>query len=307
MYTNKNNKIRVLVTGASGFLGKNLALYLSKEIFTFIPVSYREDFNISLFHNTDVIIHLGGKAHDVINAAKDEEYVKANYLLTQKLFDQFVNSDVKTFIFLSSVKAVTDRADEPLTEEAIANPTSIYGRSKNLAEEYILKQTLANSKRFFVLRPCMIHGAGNKGNLNLLYNFVSKGLPWPLGAFENERTLCSIDNICFVIKELIENETILSGIYNIADDDPISTNQLIQLISESQGKKTFIFKIPKPLIKFLAKSGDLFGLPLNSERLNKLTENFIVSNKKIKLALNKQLPVTTKDGLTKTFNSFKNA
>ena len=307
MYTNKNNKIRVLVTGASGFLGKNLALYLSKEIFTFIPVSYREDFNISLFHNTDVIIHLGGKAHDVINAAKDEEYVKANYLLTQKLFDQFVNSDVKTFIFLSSVKAVTDRADEPLTEEAIANPTSIYGRSKNLAEEYILKQTLANSKRFFVLRPCMIHGAGNKGNLNLLYNFVSKGLPWPLGAFENERTLCSIDNICFVIKELIENETILSGIYNIADDDPISTNQLIQLISESQGKKTFIFKIPKPLIKFLAKSGDLFGLPLNSERLNKLTENFMVSNKKIKLALNKQLPVTTKDGLTKTFNSFKNA
>ncbi len=307
MYTNKNNKIRVLVTGASGFLGKNLASYLPKEIFTFIPVSYRENSNISLFHDSDVIIHLGGKAHDVINAAKDEEYVKANYILTQKLFDQFVNSDVKTFIFLSSVKAVTDRSDEPLTEEAIANPASIYGRSKYLAEEYILKQTLANSQRFFILRPCMIHGAGNKGNLNLLYNFVSIGLPWPLGAFENKRTLCSIDNICFVIKELIENETIQSGIYNIADDDPISSNQLIQLISESQGKKTFIFKIPKFLIKFLAKLGDLFGLPLNSERLNKLTENFIVSNKKIKFALNKKLPVTAKDGLNKTFNSFKNA
>ena len=150
----------------------------------------------------------------------------------------------------------------------------------------------------------MIHGPGNKGNLNLLYKIVSKGLPWPLGSFENKRSFCSVDNLCFVIKELIENDHIPSGIYNLADDYPISTNELIKLISENQFKKTLIWNTPKFLIITLSKLGDLLKLPLNSERLKKLTETYIVSNKKIKEAIKKDLPVTARDGLMKTLNSF---
>jgi nucleoside-diphosphate-sugar epimerase len=153
----------------------------------------------------------------------------------------------------------------------------------------------------------MIHGPGNKGNLNLLFKIVNKALPWPLGAFENKRSFCSIDNLCFVINELINNEQICSGLYNIADDEALSTNELIRLIAESQGKKLLIFNTPKFLVKTVAKLGDLFGLPLNNERLSKLTESYIVSNQKIKNVLNKSLPVTTKEGLLRTFNSFNNA
>jgi nucleoside-diphosphate-sugar epimerase len=94
----------------------------------------------------------------------------------------------------------------------------------------------------------MIHGPGNKGNLNLLYKIVFKGLPWPLGAFENKRSFCSIDNLCFIINELIDNNKIPSGIYNVADDEAISTNELISLIAERQGKKSYILKIPKFII-----------------------------------------------------------
>ena len=150
----------------------------------------------------------------------------------------------------------------------------------------------------------MIHGPGNKGNLNLLFKIVKKGFPWPLGSFKNERSFCSIGNLCFVINELIENDQIISGIYNIADDEPLSTNDLIQLISKSLGKDTFIWNMPKPIIIGLAKIGNVFKLPLNTERLDKLTETYLVSNQKIKMAINKPLPNSSIDGLFKTLNSF---
>jgi nucleoside-diphosphate-sugar epimerase len=150
----------------------------------------------------------------------------------------------------------------------------------------------------------MIHGPGNKGNLNLLYKIVSKRLPWPLGAFENKRSFCSIDNLCFCINELIINDTIPSGIYNIADDEPIATKDLIKLMAKSQDKKYRIWNIPQLIIKLISRLGDYFNLPLNSERLNKLTENFIVSNNKIKTAIKKPLPFSAHEGLIKTFHSF---
>jgi nucleoside-diphosphate-sugar epimerase len=151
----------------------------------------------------------------------------------------------------------------------------------------------------------MIHGPGNKGNLNLLYKLVIKGLPWPLGTFENKRSFCAIDNLCFIINELIENTEIQSGIYNIADDDTISTNELIKLISYSQLKPPKIWNIPKYFINIVARVGDFLHLPLNSERLKKLTETYIVSNSKIKIAINKSLPISAKVGFIKTFESFK--
>jgi len=160
-------------------------------------------------------------------------------------------------------------------------------------------------KKVYILRPCMIHGPGNKGNLNLLYNVVKKGIPWPLGAFENRRSFTSVGNLCFVIAQLAEKE-IPSGIYNMADDDSLSTNELIRLIAISQNRTANIWNIPRKLITLLAGIGQTFHLPLNSERLRKLTESYVVSNSKIKLALNiKNMPFTSAAGFRKTFESFK--
>jgi nucleoside-diphosphate-sugar epimerase len=133
------------------------------------------------------------------------------------------------------------------------------------------------------------------------------GLPWPLGAFENKRSFCSIDNLMFIIKELIERENIPSGVYHVADDEALSTNDVISLLAESQNRKAIIWKISKGLIQSLAKLGDVFRLPLTTERLKKLTESYVVSNQKIKTAIGKPLPVSTKNGLLKTFNSFHNS
>ena len=162
----------------------------------------------------------------------------------------------------------------------------------------------SGSKRVFILRPCMIHGPGNKGNLNLLYGVVSKGIPWPLGAFENKRTFTSIDNLCYVVEGLLTKD-VPSGIYHMADDEALSTNELIEVMCEAMGKKARIWRINRNLMEAVASIGTTLHLPLNEERLGKLTENYVVSNAKIKKALGiERMPVRAKDGLKKTILSF---
>jgi nucleoside-diphosphate-sugar epimerase len=293
----------IFVTGSTGFIGLFLKKYFNnKYVFT----EYKRGGKFILIPNTEIVIHLAGKAHDLKKLSNSNEYYEVNTELTQNVFDAFLNSNAKVFITLSSVKAVADEVIGDLTEEDVANPVTHYGKSKLLAEQYILSKVVTVGKRVYILRPCMIHGPGNKGNLNLLYDLVSKGFPWPLGDFENKRSFCSIENLCFIIKELIEREDIPSGVYNIADDIPLSTNEVIQLIAESKGKVARILSLNKSFIFTLARLGDLLRLPLNSERLQKLTESYMVSNIKIRKALGKPLPVSSREGLVRTFESFSN-
>jgi nucleoside-diphosphate-sugar epimerase len=295
----------ITITGITGFVGSNLFEYLLANGWEPKPLKLRNsNWRSEIDANATALIHLAGKAHDLKNSSNPDEYFDVNTKLTQELFDFFLASNYRDFIFFSSVKAVTDKAMSIVTEETITQPKSVYGRSKLQAEQYILSKTLPQGKRIFIIRPTMIHGPGNKGNLNLLFKIVSKGLPWPLGSFENQRSFCSIENVCFVIKQILESEEITSGIYNLTDNQAISTNRLIELIAISQNKKAKIYTIPQIIINTLANLGDIFRLPLNSQRLEKLTENFVVSNEKIVKAIGKSLPVSTEDGLMKTFKSF---
>jgi nucleoside-diphosphate-sugar epimerase len=294
----------ILITGISGFVGSNVKHYLSSNSGFFITAFNRNNPILDLTQN-DIVVHLAGKAHDLKNTSNPEEYYKVNTELTIKVFDSFLVSDANVFITLSSVKAVADEVLGELTEEHLPYPITHYGKSKLLAEEYILSKEIPEGKRVYILRPCMIHGPGNKGNLNLLYKFVSKGIPWPLGVFENQRSFCSIDNLMFIFKELIEREDIPSGVYNVADDVPLSTNEVISILAESQSKLPRIWNFSKSLIEHAAKIGNILKLPLNQERLQKLTHSYVVSNKKLMSAIGKPLPVSSREGLLKTFQSFQ--
>ena len=305
---------KILVTGSSGFIGVNLINYLNDFFYSLLLFSREAGFSYNTIDSNylnkegiTTIIHLAGKAHDLKNVTNEQEYFKVNTELTINLYNDFLKSNSKIFIYFSSVKAVKDHFDNILTEDVKPDPTTAYGKSKLAAENYIMSNLATTSKRVYILRPCLIHGPENKGNLNLLYKTVCKGFPWPLGEFKNKRSFCSIDNLCFIINELINNDQIPSGIYNIADDEPLSTIEIIKLISEKLRKKPLILNIPKLIINTFFKCGDFLRLPLNTDRLNKLTETYIVSNQKIRQAIDKPLPVTSKDGLIKTFNSFNNA
>lgn len=305
------NNPQIFITGVTGFVGQNLSNYLEKN-FDIQGISRNKN-NCSLTfdmffrgnHSYGALIHLAGKAHDLKNTSQDKDYYDVNFKLTKRLFDEFLKSEAKQFIYISSVKAAADAVEGILTEEVTPNPVTVYGKSKLMAEEYILAN-LAVDKKVYILRPCMIHGPGNKGNLNLLYQLVAKGLPWPLGAFKNQRSFLSIENLCFVIKELLENSFIPSGVYQVADDKSLSTNELIQLLGNSMGKKSLILRLSQNWISSLARLGDHLHLPLNSERLQKLTENYVVSNEKIVKVIGKELPVSAVEGLMLTFKSFRN-
>ena len=294
--------MKIVITGGTGFVGKNLQDYF-KTSYNVESISVRRLHNQQFQINTDALIHLAGKAHDLKNISNPQEYYEVNTDLTKNIFDLFLDSDAKVFIILSSVKAVADSTDKILSEDFIPNPLTHYGKSKRLAEEYILAN-MPKDKRVYILRPCMVHGEGNKGNLTLLYNFVKKGIPYPLGIYDNKRSFLSVENLCFVIKELIERNDIPSGIYHLADDEPVATKDLIKLISDVTNKKILICKIPKFIINLIAKIGDYLPSPLNTERVMKMTENYVVSNQKIKSALGKNLPVSSDDGLRKTIESF---
>jgi len=289
------------ITGSSGFVGTSVLRSFDLDDFHI----WSRNNNIQL-DGVQYILHLAGKAHDLKNTSSAQEYFVVNTELTKKVYDAFIASEAKVFITLSSVKAVADEVQGELTEEHIANPVTHYGKSKLLAEQFIFSKVIPEGKRVYVLRPCMIHGPGNKGNLNLLYKLVSKKIPWPLGAFENKRSFCSIDNLMFILKELIEREDIPSGVYNVADDEPLSTNELIGLMAQTQNRNPKIWNISKKFIEGFASVGDKLLLPLNTERLQKLTSSYVVSNAKIKAAIGKPLPVSSRDGLIKTFKSFNN-
>jgi nucleoside-diphosphate-sugar epimerase len=290
---------KIFLTGSSGFIGSSFLNHFKEEI---IHVSSRG--KESEIDAEKIVIHLAGKAHDLKKIQNPAEYYHINTNLTKEIYDAFLVSDANVFITLSSVKAIADRVYGELSEEQIANPTTHYGKSKLLAEQYILSKNIPEGKRVYILRPCLIHGPGNKGNLSLLYKWPSRHIPWPLGAFENKRSFSSIDNLLFIIKELMEREDIPSGIYNVADDMPLSTNEVISIISEVQNRKPSIWKISKTIIRSVAKIGSVLNLSFNEELLLKLTDSYIVSNQKIKSAIGKPLPVSSKDGLFKTFKSF---
>jgi nucleoside-diphosphate-sugar epimerase len=299
--------MKIIITGAAGFVGSNLSKYLEDKGNVVGKLSLRNPDWI-LNKNADVIIHLAGKAHDTANTSADDEYFKVNRDLTIQLFEEFLNSEIRDFIYFSSVKATADSIEGILDENHPSDPKTPYGNSKLEAENYLLSKALPSGKRMFIIRPCMIHGPGNKGNLNLLYKVVEKGIPWPLADFDNLRSFLSIDNLNFLIERIVSDKNIRSGIYNFSDDQALSTNDLVKIIANISGKKERLLKIPKHMISMVAKTGDFLKLPLNSERLKKLTENYIVSNQKIKQALHlDSLPVSAENGMKKTIESFNNS
>lgn len=288
--------MKILITGAYGFVGTNLCRYLAERghecLALDIPPARRDDVPYKAFYtwddldkiewpSIDAVVHLAGKAHDLKKVSDPQSYFDINVGLTERIFNA-CNGKVPRFIYFSSSKAAD--VDTP------------YGKSKLAAEQFL-------NGRAIVLRPAMIHGPGNKGNLNLLWGVARRGFPWPLAAFENRRSFTSVGNICAVVEALCERGE--NGTYPIADDEMLSTNRLIELMAEACGRKARLWKLPQGLMRFAAKMGNVLHLPLNTERLGKLTEDSFVDNAALKKLLGwPQMPVRAEDGMRETLKSF---
>ena len=308
----------ILITGAYGFVGINLSNIL-KDNYTLWALDviekplivFSRHFSWKLldtlpWNEIDIIIHLAAKVHDLKKRQDKKIYFEVNTELTKKIFDRYLKSGAKQFFFFSSSKAAANIVEgDFLTEDVSPKPVGPYGESKLAAEEYILSSAAINQRqKFYIFRPCMIHGPGNKGNLKLLYDVISKGIPWPLGAFDNKRSFLSIHNLSYIIEQFI-NQSPESGIYNLADDEPVSTNELIGLIAESGNRKIRMLNLNRSFVSGIAKIGTICNFPFNMDRLQKLTGNFVVSNNKLKQAIGiEKLPFEAKEGLKQTLKTF---
>ncbi len=313
----------ILITGAFGFVGTNLSAYLRARGYDLwaldVPAAadraasssqaYARVFTWEALDALPVagigaVVHLAGKAHDTRHAADPQEYFTINAGLTETLVARLTAEPAARtipFVLFSSVKAVADSVDGVLTEATAPDPRTPYGRSKLEAERIVRAAPLAGT----ILRPCMIHGPGNKGNLNLLYQVARRGLPWPLGAFDNQRSFAAIENVCAVVERVVAGG-VAPGTYQVADDEPLSTNELIGLIAATAGRRARVWRVPPRWVHGVARVGDAFHLPLTSERLRKLTESYVVSNAKLKQALGwERMPVAARDGMRLTLESFR--
>lgn len=311
----------ILVTGFSGFIGVNLIQYLKnidKYHITGVTrnknkydiskykidniITYEELFKSA--ENFDIVIHLAGQVIESgYKNSAEELYNEANFELTKSVFDYFnLSSSGQKFIFLSSIHVLTDMPNQIIDESYTPEPFTYYGKSKFKAERYLFENKL-DERKTYILRPTMIHGPGNKGNLRALYNYINTGFPFFYQTLENKRSFLSIENLCFVINELIYND-IEDGLYHLADDSPTKTADLLKIISEESGAKVRKVKIPGFVLSLLSILGDYLPIPFDKSRYIKLTSDFLVSNKKIIHAIGKPLPVQSEDGIRMTIQSF---
>ena len=308
--------MNILLTGATGFVGQNFLKYFvvhneSDHIYA-VTRSKREtdskritwimhsEYTASILdsYKIDAIIHLAGKAHDTQNTTESEEYYKVNFELTKQIFDAFIGSNASTFIFLSTIKAVGDDKTYVHNAEDLGEPTTPYAKTKREAEKYIQNYPLPSTKRHYILRPCLIYGPDVKGNLAELVKYIEKETPYPLAAFHNKRSYLSVENLSHIFLKLLEQKR-PSFTLNISNEDAISTVELIEIIAQKLQKKARTFSIPESIVRLLAKMGDKFSfIPLNSEKLKKLTDSFVVDTGEMNKKLGFELPHKTRENIS---------
>lgn len=292
---------KIYLTGASGFIGSHLTTYFENKGITVEAIDVRAKDWEKCNYSADALIHLAAVASDNLPEADTHLYQEVNVALTQKVYDVFLKNDLTNFVFLSSIKACGEYFDSPATETQEPKPVSHYGISKHAAEHYILANE-ANPKRSFILRPSLVYGTGNRGNLLSLYKLVKMGIPWPFGFIENKKNFCYIQNLMYCMEGLLRSEA-PSGVYHIADDETISTQEILTFAAMAQNKKPRIVDCCKGLFIRIFQLGSWLRLPINQNVYRKLSSNLCVSNEKVKSALRiDHMPFSVTVGMHEMFS-----
>jgi nucleoside-diphosphate-sugar epimerase len=303
----------IFLAGASGFIGQNVLENFNDSEFTvFFNKSkisprnniIRETTSIDNSIDSEVWINLAGKAHDMSRVQSEKPYWEANYDFALQLYNQFLESkEARVFIHMSSIKAVADDPLEPIDELTKEDPKTVYGKSKLEADRYIMKNLPVDGKKVYILRPAMVHGKGNKGNLNSLYKYCQSSLPYILGNFNGNRSYLSLENLLMVFSSLIDGIPD-SGIYCLSDEDTVASNDLVEIIYSELGKTPSIWHMPKFMLSLLAFAGEFLPIPIDNDTLKKVGSDYVVNSNKIRASLINGFPVKAIDGLKKTIRSF---
>lgn len=307
--------MKILVTGASGFVGQHLVKALKQQQLHVVGVGRKllkseanELFSLPDFTDSrawqgpliscDVVVHLAARVHVMHEKAVNPlvEFRKVNVEGTLSLAQEAANEGVKRFIFISSIKVNGDCTEiaKPFTEDTLPNPQDAYGVSKHEAERGLLQIAQKTGMEVVIIRPTLIYGAGVKANFAVMLSTVKYGIPLPFANIKNKRSFVYVDNLVSLITKCIEHPDAANQVFLVSDGDDLSTPELLRACAVALGVKARLLPVPKKLIEVAAS---ILG---KQDVAQRLCGNLQVDISKARNLLDWEPPYSVKDGLKAT-------
>lgn len=316
--------MRVLVTGASGFVGSALlkrlaaeadvqplalvraesaALSLDVEKFEVADLA-AESLPEGCLAGIDVVVHAGARVHVMRDSEPDplEAFRRANLEGTLNLARRAAEDGVKRFVFVSTAKVhgEASAAGEPFTEQQEAKPVDPYAVSKYEAEQALFDLARETGMELVVVRPPLVYGPGVKANFQAMMKWVERGIPLPLGAITNRRSLLALDNLVDFLALCLDHPAAANEVFLVADGEDLSTTDLLRGLAKAMGRPSRLAPVPSALVFGAAR---LLGQGAIAQRLG---GNFQVSIDKARRVLGWQPPVGVAEGLRRTVEDYLN-
>ncbi len=316
----------ILVTGATGFIASHLLPILHQQGWKIVaPVRHHfqqtpviplktvvvgdidgETSWQKALEGIDTIIHMAASAHNIHNGNTPEsiaQFFQVNTLGTKNLVQQAIQAGVKHFIFISSIGAMATLSNRILTENSPCQPDTPYGRSKLQAEQALIELANSSTMDWTIVRPTLVYGQGNPGNMERLIKLVEKKLPLPFGSLNNRRSFVYVGNLVSAITTIVTHPQASKQIFLISDGVDISTTQLIIQIAQCLELPYHLLPVTMTLLTLAGYLGDATQMvtrrnfALNSETIRRLNGSLWVDNSKICQTLNWKPPYTFEEGL----------
>jgi UDP-N-acetyl-alpha-D-quinovosamine dehydrogenase len=313
---------RVLVTGATGFVGQPLCELLAHSGFV-VRAALRNDRAVSAciaekavvgdiaattdwrvaLDGVDVVLHIAARVHVLNDAgASVQLYSKTNAQGTERLAKASAQAGIRRFVFLSSVKVngeeTTGHAYSPHDEP---QPQDVYGTSKWLAEKHVMEVAGGTGMEAVIVRSPLVYGPGVRANFLRLLRWVDKEWPLPLGAIKNERSLVSIWNLCDLLALLLEHPLAPGRTWMVSDGEDVSTPELIQRLGRAMNRKVRLLPVPMSLLR-------LFGrLTRRDAEVARLCGSLLVNIDSTRRELEWVPPIKLDEGLARTVAAYLTA
>lgn len=306
---------RIVITGASGFVGTTLCQALGttehavRRVLRDInsaDAQQTDDIALTIsattewagaLANVDTVIHLAARVHVMNDTAVDplSSFREVNTTATLKLAEDAKKAGVRRFIFLSSIKVNGEfTTDQPFDETTPAAPLDPYGISKFEAEQGLQKIAAESSMEVVIIRPPLIYGPGVKANFLRLLSWVVRGIPLPLASINNQRSMVAVDNLVDFIITCIDHPAAANETFLISDGDDLSTAELVRCIARETKHSARLFPFPQLLMKVTAA---LLG---KKPMVDRLTHSLQIDSTKARELLQWQPPLSTDLAMAKT-------
>lgn len=312
---------KIILTGANGFVGSRLLAELKQDSkFEAVGLCRRlpqkecrsglhavgdlQQANLSTFlAGCDVVIHSAARAHIMKDEVADPlaEYRRVNVDGTLNLARQAAVAGVKRFIFISSIKVNGEGTPlgSPYKASDAPSPEDAYGQSKLEAEQGLVQVASETGMDVVIIRPPLVYGPGVKGNFASMIKLIEKGLPLPLGAIHNKRSLVSIDNLVYLIIRCIDHPAAANQVFLAGDGEDLSTTELLRGVARAMGKPARLIPLSTGLLQLGAR---LLGRKAMAQRL---LGSLQVDISKTCELLSWKPPYTVEEGLRRCFTTGK--